>query len=123
MYQSKPHHRDHNKISESSSVIAKSLNASNCTANASVINSIVIKNVSASIALISRLTLRGYMLLENRWIVSEQLRVKGVDVLSLIVKKNIVIAIIEELNVGNFAIVKIVPMDLFMKRCQARFDN
>lgn len=63
------------------------------------------------------------MLLENRWIVSEQLRVKGVDVLSLIVKKNIVIAIIEELNVGNFAIVKIVPMDLFMKRCQARFDN
>jgi len=63
------------------------------------------------------------MLLENRWIVSVQLRVKDVDALNLIAKKNIVIAIIGVLNVGSFAIVKIVQMDLFMRQCQARFDN
>lgn len=63
------------------------------------------------------------MLLESRWIVSVQLKEKDVDVLNLIVKKNIVIAIIEGLNVGSFAIVKIVRMDLFMRKCQARFDN
>jgi hypothetical protein len=52
-----------------------------------------------------------------------RLRVKDVDALNLIAKKNIVIAIIGVLNVGSFAIVKIVQMDLFMRKCQARFDN
>ena len=52
-----------------------------------------------------------------------RLRVKDVDALNLIAKKNIVIAIIGVLNVGSFAIVKIVQMDLFMRKCRARFDN
>jgi len=49
-------------------------------------------------------------------------RVKDVDVQNLIVKKNIVIAIIEALNVDSFVTAKIVRIALLMRRCQTRFD-